>query len=43
MSVRNVVKVMNFHALLRVNNARKKVETEYTPEMHFSMLGKLFN
>ena len=24
-------------------NARKKVETEYTPEMHFSMLGKLFN
>ena len=25
MSVRNVVKVMNFHSLLRVNNARKKV------------------
>ena len=26
MSVRNVVKVMNFHALLRVNSARRKVE-----------------
>lgn len=31
MSVKNVVKVMNFYALLRVNDARKKVEkaTEY--------------
>lgn len=26
MSVRNIVKVMNFHSLLRVNNARRKVE-----------------
>ena len=32
MSVRNVVKVMNFHALLRVNNARKKVERAFSYE-----------
>ena len=32
MSVRNVVKVMNFHALLRVNNARKKVEKAFNYE-----------
>ena len=32
MSVRNVVKVMNFHALLRVNNARKKVEKAFAYE-----------
>ena len=32
MSVRNVVKVMNFHALLRVNDARKKVEKAFNYE-----------
>ena len=32
MSVKNVVKVMNFHALLRVNDARKKVEKAYKYE-----------
>ena len=32
MSVRNVVKVMNFHALLRVNDARKKVEKAFAYE-----------
>lgn len=32
MSVRNVVKVMNFYALLRVNNARKKVEKAFAYE-----------
>ena len=32
MSVRNVVKVMNFHALLRVNNARRKVERAFKYE-----------
>lgn len=32
MSVRNVVKVMNFYALLRVNNARKKVEKAFSYE-----------
>ncbi len=32
MSVRNVVKVMNFYALLRVNNARKKVEKAFRYE-----------
>ena len=32
MSVRNVVKVMNFHALLRVNDARKKVEKAFKYE-----------
>lgn len=37
MSVRNVVKVMNFHALLRVNEARKKVEKafEYERELKY--------
>ena len=37
MSVRNVVKVMNFHALLRVNEARKKVERafEYERELKY--------
>ncbi len=32
MSVKNVVKVMNFHALLRVNGARRKVEKAYKYE-----------
>ena len=32
MSVKNVVKVMNFHALLRVNDARKRVEQAYKYE-----------
>ena len=32
MSVRNVVKVMNFHALLRVNNARRKIERAFKYE-----------
>lgn len=32
MSVRNVVKVMNFHALLRVNNARRKVDKAFNYE-----------
>lgn len=32
MSVRNVVKVMNFHALLHVNNARKKIEKAFNYE-----------
>jgi len=32
MSVRNVVKVMNFHALLRVNDARKRVEKAFNYE-----------
>ena len=32
MSVKNVVKVMNFHALLRVNDARKRVEKAYKYE-----------
>ena len=32
MSVRNVVKVMNFFALLRVNSARKKVEKAFAYE-----------
>ena len=32
MSVRNIVKVMNFHALLRVNGARRKVEKAFDYE-----------
>lgn len=32
MSVKKIVKVMNFHSLLRVNNARKKVEQAYKYE-----------
>ncbi len=32
MSVRNVVKVMNFHALLRVNDARRRVEKAFNYE-----------
>ena len=32
MSVKNVVKVMNFHSLLRVNDARKKVEQAHNYE-----------
>ena len=37
MSVKNIVKVMNFHALLRVNEARKKVEqaTKYEEELKY--------
>ncbi|MBR3209972.1 MAG: F0F1 ATP synthase subunit gamma [Bacilli bacterium] len=32
MSVKKIVKVMNFHSLLRVNNARKKVEQAHSYE-----------
>ena len=32
MSVKNVVKVMNFHSLIRVNNARKRVTEAYAYE-----------
>ena len=32
MSVKNVVKVMNFHSLIRVNAARRKVTEAYAYE-----------
>ena len=32
MSVKNVVKVMNFHSLLRVNSARRKVNEAFMYE-----------
>ena len=32
MSIKNTVKVMNFHALLRVNNARKNVDHAFNYE-----------
>ena len=38
MSVRNVVKVMNFHALHRVNNARRKIEKAYEYEIELREL-----
>ena len=40
MSVRNVVKVMNFHALLHVNNARKKIEKAFNYELCFDFEDK---
>ena len=36
MSVKNVVKVMNFHSLLRVNEARKKIEQAHAYENELS-------
>ena len=32
MEVKNTVKVMNFHALLRVNNARRRVDDAFRYE-----------
>ena len=30
MSIRNIVKVMNFHALIRVDNAKRKADNSFT-------------
>lgn len=44
MKVKSVVKIMNFHSLLRVNSARKKAErlNEYEKELH-SMIDTILN
>lgn len=38
MSVKNVVKVMNFHSLIRVNNARKRVTEAYAYENELKII-----
>lgn len=40
MSVRNIVKVMNFHSLLRVNEARRKVIAAQDYEDHLSKIDR---
>ena len=44
MKVKNVVKIMNFHSLLRVNSARKKADrlNDYEKELH-SMIDTIVN
>ncbi len=44
MKVKSVVKIMNFHSLLRVNSARKKAErlNEYEKELH-NMIDTILN
>ena len=44
MAVKNVVKIMNFHALLRVNNARRRVEKSYEYEKALKkVIGSIIN
>ena len=38
MSIKNTVKVMNFHALLRVNNARKNVDHAFNYERNLKYI-----
>ena len=43
MKVKNVVKIMNFHSLLRVSSARKKAEQLDTYEKElFSMIDSIY-
>ena len=44
MKVKSVVKIMNFHSLLRVNSARKKAErlNEYEKEL-YNMIDTIIN